>query len=353
MEKRREPPSKKDAEATSEYEVNGMTKRVFSGMRPTGKLHLGHLAGALSNWVRLQDEFDCFYCIVDWHALMSDYADSSSIKQNCREVLLDWLGAGLDPEKATIFLQSHVPSHAELHLAFSMVTPLGWLERNPTYKEQIINIQNKDLGTYAFLGYPVLQAADILLYKGEVVPVGEDQSAHLELSREIARRFNNFFGPIFPEPQTLLTATPKVPGTDGRKMSKSYGNAVNIADSPEEIWEKIRTMMTDPARERRTDPGDPEKCPVWDLQKVFNEDAAEKENIAEGCRTAGIGCIDCKKRLYAHLMAKLEPVQKRRLYYAAHVDELDDVVREGARHAREVASVTMDEVIQALGFVAR
>jgi tryptophanyl-tRNA synthetase len=330
-----------------------MTKRVFSGMRPTGKLHLGHLAGALSNWVKLQYEYDSYYGIVDWHALMSDYADSSGIRQNCREVLLDWLGAGLDPEKATIFVQSHVPEHVELHIAFSMITPLGWLERCPTYKEQIINIQNKDLSTYAFLGYPVLMAADILVYKAEFVPVGEDQSAHLELTREIARRFNNFFGPVFPEPQTLLTATPKVPGTDGRKMSKSYGNSINIADSPTEIWEKIRTMMTDPARERRKDPGDPEKCPVWDLHKVFNDDAGEREEIAEGCRTAGIGCIECKKKLYAHLMKKLEPVQKRRNYYALHGDELDDILWEGAKHARNVAAVTMEEVLQAIGFVGR
>ena len=231
-------------------------------MRPTGKLHLGHMAGALINWVKLQDDHECYYSIVDWHALMSDYADSSRLRDNCREILLDWLAVGLDPEKCTIFVQSHVLQHAELSLALSMVTPLGWLERCPTYKEQILNLQNKDLSTYAFLGYPVLMAADILLYKAGQVPVGVDQSAHLELSRELARRFNQFFGEVFPEPQALLTPNPKMPGTDGRKMSKSYGNSLNIADEPKELWEKLRPMVTDPARYRRTDPGDPDKCPV-------------------------------------------------------------------------------------------
>lgn len=272
-----------------------MMKRIFSGMRPTGKLHLGHLAGALTNWVRLQNEYECFFCIVDWHGLMSEYADSKMIKENCIEVLLDWLSVGIDPRRSVVFMQSHVPEHAELHLALSMITPLGWLERNPTYKEQILNMQNKDLGTYAFLGYPVLMAADILLYKAEVVPVGEDQSAHLEITREIARRFNGFFGEVFPEPQMLLTPTPRVPGTDGRKMSKSYGNAINISDPFDLIWEKLRTMVTDPARYRRTDPGDPDKCPVWDLHKVFTQDLDKRKELDRGCRTAGIGCIDCKR----------------------------------------------------------
>ncbi|HOI81290.1 MAG: tryptophan--tRNA ligase [Thermovirgaceae bacterium] len=330
-----------------------MAKRVFSGMRPTGRLHLGHLAGALFNWVRFQDEYDCYYCIVDWHAMMSDYSDTSSITSNCREVLLDWLGVGLDPDRSTIFLQSHVPQHAELHLALSMIAPLGWLERCPTYKDQILNIQNKDLSTYAFLGYPVLMAADILLYKGELVPVGEDQSAHLEISREMARRFNNFFGEVFPEPQTILTKTPKVPGTDGRKMSKSYGNSINIADSPEEIWEKLRTMMTDPARERRKDPGDPDKCPVWDIHKVFNNDMEERDRLSEGCRTAGIGCIDCKKALYSHLMGILEPVQARRRSFESSEDDMIEVLRKGARKAERVAAVTISEVIRAIGFIPR
>lgn len=322
-------------------------------MRPTGRLHLGHLAGALSNWVRLQDDYDCFYCIVDWHAMMSEYAETGSIRGNCREVLLDWLGVGLDPDRSTIFLQSHVPQHAELHLALSMISPLGWLERNPTYKEQIINIQNKDLSTYAFLGYPVLQAADILLYKGDLVPVGEDQSAHLELSREIARRFNHLYGDIFPEPETLLTRTPKVPGTDGRKMSKSYGNAINIADTHDDIWGKLRTMMTDPARERRKDPGNPDKCPVWDIHKVFNLDPEERGRLSDGCKNAGIGCIDCKKALFGHLMDLLRPIQERRRSFESREDGILEVLRKGAKRAGTVAGETMSQVIDSIGFVDR
>ncbi len=330
-----------------------MAQRVFSGMRPTGRLHLGHLAGALTNWVRLQESYECFYSIVDWHALMSDYADSSTIRSNCSEVLLDWLAAGLDPEKCVIFVQSHVPQHAELHLALSMVTPLGWVQRNPTYKEQIINIQNRDLSTYAFLGYPVLMAADILLYKAEIVPVGEDQSAHLEISREMARRFNSFYGDILPEPQMMLTPTPKVPGTDGRKMSKSYGNSINIADHPDEMWQKIRTMITDPARERRTDPGEPEKCPVWDIHKVFNDDEEEKQEIAHGCRTAEIGCVDCKKRLMNHVNRVMGPIREKRAFYEGNPDLLQSILREGAVKAGAAARKTMDEVIAAIGFVPR
>ncbi len=325
--------------------------RVFSGMRPTGKLHLGHMAGALTNWVKLQEDHECFYSIVDWHALMSDYADPSRLAANCREILLDWLGVGLDPKKSVIFLQSAVKQHVELHMALSMIAPLGWLERNPTYKEQILNLQNKDLSTYGFLGYPVLQAADILIYKAQKVPVGEDQSAHLELSREIARRFNHFYGEIFPEPETILTPTPKIPGTDGRKMSKSYGNALNIADEIPVLDKKIRTMVTDPARERRTDPGDPDKCPVWDLHKFFNPDKAQMAEIAQGCRTAGIGCIDCKKMLIAHVTATMEPIQERRRYFEGRDDELMDILRDGAARARAMAEVTMDEVYGALSFL--
>lgn len=330
-----------------------MAKRVFSGMRPTGKLHLGHLAGALTNWVKLQEEYECFYSIVDWHALMSDYADSSSTMQNSMEVLLDWLASGIDPEKCVVFVQSHVPQHAELHLALSMVTPLGWLQRCPTYKEQILNIQNKDLSTYAFLGYPVLMAADILLYKAEIVPVGEDQSAHLELTREIARRFNGFFGNVLPEPQILLTPTPKVPGTDGRKMSKSYGNSINISDEPGVMWEKLRTMVTDPARERRTDPGDPDKCPVWDIQKVFNSDEQEKKEIAAGCRSAGIGCVDCKKKLRAHVERIMGPMQEKRAFYEKNPTRLTEILHEGAARAKVVAQRTLDEVVSAIRFIPR
>lgn len=328
-----------------------MMKRIFSGMRPTGKLHLGHLAGALTNWVRLQDEYECFFCIVDWHGLMSEYADSKMIRENCIEVLLDWLAVGIDPRRSVVFMQSHVPEHAELHLALSMITPLGWLERNPTYKEQILNMQNKDLGTYAFLGYPVLMAADILLYKAEVVPVGEDQSAHLEITREIARRFNSFFGEVFPEPQMLLTPTPRVPGTDGRKMSKSYGNAINISDPFDLIWEKLRTMVTDPARYRRTDPGDPDKCPVWDLHKVFTQDLDKRKELDRGCRTAGIGCIDCKKVLFENIKSALYPIQDKRRYYEAHREEFLDILYDGAKRAKSVAENVMEEVKASVGLV--
>ncbi|MBP9027637.1 MAG: tryptophan--tRNA ligase [Aminivibrio sp.] len=330
-----------------------MNQRVFSGMRPTGQLHLGHLAGALTNWLKLQDGYECFYSIVDWHALMSDYADSSRIESNCREVLIDWLSSGLDPEKCVIFVQSHVPQHAELHLALSMVTPLGWLQRCPTYKEQIINIQNKDLSNYAFLGYPVLMAADILLYKAGIVPVGEDQSAHLEIAREMVRRFNGFFGEVLVEPQIMLTPTPKVPGTDGKKMSKSYGNSINLADSPEDVWNKLRTMVTDPAREKRTDPGDPDKCPVWDIHKVFNNSESEKAEIAEGCKTAGIGCVDCKKKLKVHVERVMNPIREKRAYYEKNPDLLGDILREGAVKAGAVARKTMEEVVNSIGFVRR
>jgi tryptophanyl-tRNA synthetase len=324
---------------------------VFSGMRPTGRLHLGHMAGALSNWVRLQDEHKCYYSIVDWHALMSDYADPSRVSANTAEVLLDWLAVGLDPEKCAIFVQSHVKEHIELHMALSMITPLGWLERCPTYKEQILNLQNKDLSTYGFLGYPVLMASDILVYKANKVPVGEDQTAHLELSREIARRFNHFYGksgPIFPEPEMLLTHNPKIPGTDGRKMSKSYGNAIDIADEIPVIDKKIRTMTTDPARERRTDPGEPEKCPVWDLHKFFNRDEAQMNEIPPGCRGAKIGCIDCKKMLIAHVTELMTPIHERRARFGRDRDALRDALADGAKKAREQASATMSEVYDAL-----
>ncbi|MDR1482587.1 MAG: tryptophan--tRNA ligase [Synergistaceae bacterium] len=324
--------------------------RVFSGMRPTGRLHLGHMAGALTNWIRLQEDHECYYSLVDWHALMSDYSDPRNLSGNTREILLDWLGVGLDPEKCAIFVQSHVREHVELHMALSLITPLGWLERNPTYKEQILNLQNKDLSTYGFLGYPVLMASDILLYKSHRVPVGEDQSAHLELSREIARRFNHLYGEgreIFPEPETLLTSNPKIPGTDGRKMSKSYGNSLDIADEIQVLDKKIRTMVTDPARERRTDPGDPEKCPVWDLQKFFNQDRSQMEEIASGCGSASIGCVDCKKALIACVAERMAPVHDRRRRFEASGD-LSDILVDGAKRARAFAARTISEVYAAL-----
>ena len=265
-------------------------KRVLSGMRSTGKLHLGNYVGALDNWVRMQDQYECFFFVADWHALTTDYADTSKMKENSVEVLLDWLAAGLDPERCTMFIQSHVPQHAELHLLFSMITPLGWLERVPTYKEQRENITEKDLGTYGFLGYPVLQSADILIYKGDFVPVGEDQVAHVELTREIARRFNMFYNrrglPVFPEPQPLLTPAAKLPGTDGRKMSKSYGNTMLLTDPEPVVRQKLKTMVTDPARVRRSDPGNPDVCPVGDLHKIFS-DSSTMAKVYEGCRAAG------------------------------------------------------------------
>ena len=328
--------------------------RVFSGMRPTGRLHLGHMAGALTNWLSLQEDHECYYSIVDWHALMSDYADPSRLSYNTREILLDWLAVGLDPKKCAIFIQSHVKEHIELQMAFSLITPLGWLERNPTYKEQIINLKNKDLSNYAFLGYPVLQAADILVYKAHKVPVGVDQEAHLELSREIARRFNNFYGNggiIFPEPEMVLTHTPKIPGTDGRKMSKSYGNSLDIADEVPALTKKVLTMVTDPARERRTDPGDPDKCPVWDLHKFFNHNESEMSELAHGCKTAGIGCVECKKKLVVHVEAYMTPIHDRRIKFEAQTDELMDILNDGAKRARAFAEVTMDEVYRVLGIL--
>ena len=329
-------------------------KRVLSAMRPTGALHLGHLAGALSNFVKLQNDenYECFYCIADWHALMSNYAESEHTGEFCYAALLDWLSVGLDPDKNPLFVQSHVPQHAELALALGMITPLGWLYRNPTYKEQIENIKNKDLSTYAFLGYPVLMAADILLYRASLVPVGEDQSAHLELSRETVRRFNNFFGEdLLVEPQPLFTQTPKVPGIDGRKMSKSYGNALEISESAESMWNKLRTMMTDPARMRRTDPGDPDKCPVWDLHKVFNNNEEEKAEICAGCKGAGIGCIDCKKKLNAHLQELMTPIRERRSKYEGNRKLLDDILADGAERAGKVARETMSMIYPAMGLL--
>jgi len=327
-------------------------ERVFSGMRPTGKLHLGHLAGALTNWVKLQDSNDCYYCIVDWHAMMSDYEDPSMVRQNCTEVLLDWLASGIDPEKSCIFVQSHVHEHAELALALAMVTPLGWLFRNPTYKDQLRNIENRDIQNYAFLGYPVLMAADILLYKATIVPVGEDQDSHLELSREISRRFNYFFGENrLPEPKMLLTPTPKVPGTDGRKMSKSYNNSLLISEDADSMWMKLKTMVTDPARIKRTDPGEPEKCPVWDIQKVFNNDEQELLELASGCRTAGIGCIDCKKKLNGHVERVMMPIHERRRKYENSPQLLSDILNEGAKRARKVAQETMLEIREVMGLL--
>jgi tryptophanyl-tRNA synthetase len=326
-------------------------KRVLSGMRSTGKLHLGNYVGALQNWVRMQDEYECFFCVADWHALTTDYADTSRVKENSLEVVLDWLAAGLDPEKSVIFIQSHVPAHAELHLLFSMITPLGWLERVPTYKEQRENIKDKDLGTYGFLGYPVLQSADILIYKADCVPVGEDQVAHVELTREIARRFNGFYGAqkeVFPEPQALLTPAAKLPGTDGRKMSKSYGNTIMLSDPEPVLRQKLKTMVTDPARVRRSDPGNPDVCPVGDLHKIFS-DKGTMAKVNEGCRSAGIGCIECKSWAADALVKLLNPMQQRRKKFEENPRLAWDILEAGTERARRATGETMDEVRAAMG----
>ncbi|HEV1995661.1 MAG TPA: hypothetical protein VGR03_15120 [Candidatus Acidoferrum sp.] len=398
----------------------GTTKRVVSGMRPTGRLHIGHYFGALQNWVKLQDdpEYECFYFIADWHALTSDYADTSAISQNVVDIATDFLAAGLDPKKCVIFLQSLVPEHAELHLLLSMVTPLGWLERVPTYKEALENIKDKDLHTYGFLGYPVLQCADIVMYgeegKSLIVPVGEDQVSHVELSREIVRRFNAGFARVnwtavtqeqeaalakhfYPtsgsaawkdaggtspakmdsamrgapldyrhsifaneniptlsvlrEPEVMLTRTPRIPGTDGRKMSKSYGNAISLSESDEAIWEKVRPMMTDPARKRRTDKGNPDICPVYDWHKLFARGEEGRKTLdwaAHGCRTAEIGCIECKRAMADNLIKWIEPVRERRVEYEKHPARVLEILDAGSQKARQVAQATMEQVREAV-----
>ncbi|MGH7356128.1 MAG: tryptophan--tRNA ligase [Candidatus Rokuibacteriota bacterium] len=315
--------------------------RVLSGMRPSHKLHLGNYLGALKNWVRLQDQYDCFYFSADWHVL-TDRLDVTDVPANTVEMLVDWLGAGLDPERSTLFIQSLIPEHAELHLLFSMVTPVGWLERVPTYKERIEQ-QGIASPSYGLLGYPLLQSADILMYKAKWVPVGVDQVPHVELTREVARRFNSAFGPVFPEPDAKLTEIPKVPGTDGRKMSKSYDNCIYLSDTAEQVRVKVRPMVTDPARKRRSDPGNPAICPVFDLHKIFTP-AAEREDCAQGCRTAGIGCLDCKDVLLTHMLPPLEKIRERRQSYAEKPDMVKDILFEGSRRARVVAQETMAEV---------
>ncbi|HET7840408.1 MAG TPA: tryptophan--tRNA ligase [Terriglobia bacterium] len=324
--------------------------RILSGMRPTGKLHLGNLVGALDNWIKLQDEYESFHFVADWHMLTTDYADTGDLKANTQEMVTDWLAAGLDSNKATFFIQSRLPEHAELHLLFSMVTPLGWLERVPTYKEQLENITDRDIHTYGFLGYPLLQAADILMYKANAVPVGEDQAPHVELTREVARRFNNFYGQIFPEPQTVLTPSPRLPGTDGRKMSKSYNNAVFLSDAPEVVSKKLATMITDPARKRRTDKGNPDVCPVFDLHKVFSK-PAEIDRVNRECRTAEIGCLDCKAILAANVNARLKPIQEKRKPYEQQPQRVWDVLEDGTARARKVAQATMAEVRKAVKLI--
>jgi len=340
--------------------IQAVNRRVLSGMRPTGKLHIGHYVGALQNWTRLQNDYDCFFFVADWHALTTDYADTSRVKANILEMAFDWLAAGLDPEKATLFIQSHVPQHAELHLLLSMMTPLGWLERVPTYKEQKENLKEKDLNTYGFLGYPVLMTSDILMYQASYVPVGEDQVAHVEITREIARRFNQFYPVecksnskhskpqyVFPEPQPILTPAAKLPGTDGRKMSKSYGNSILLSDPEPEVRKKLKTMLTDPARVRRTDVGNPDICPVGDLHKIFSN-AETMANVREGCTTAGIGCIQCKGWVADNIVSILNPIQEVRHAYEDNPKRAWDILEAGSARARAAADATLIEVRESM-----
>jgi len=322
--------------------------RIVSGMRPTGRLHLGHLLGTLSTWRTVQTTHECFFFVADWHALTTDYDRTEGLATNVLEMVTDWLASGIDPARVTIFVQSAVPEHAELHLLLSMITPIGWLERVPTYKDTQQQLSDRDLSTYGFLGYPVLQAADILMYRATTVPVGADQVPHVELTREIARRFNHVFGELFPEPQAMLAAAPRVPGLDGRKMSKSYNNAVYLADEAAEVDAKLSKMMTDPRRARRHDPGDPDDCPAYTLHRIYCT-PEELAYTAEGCRTAGIGCLDCKKIMIARAEVELGPIREKRRALAARPDDVRDVIADGNRRARTMAEATMDEVRRLVG----
>ncbi len=322
-------------------------KRILSGMRPTGPLHLGNLHGALLNWVEMQDQYDCFFFIADWHAMTSDYEDTDPISGYIRDMMIDWLSAGLSPDKSTLFVQSHIKEHTELFLILSMITPVPWLERNPTYKEQIVQLNNKDLSTFGFLGYPVLQAADIIMYKAYGVPVGIDQVPHVEITREIARRFNYFYGDIFPEPESILTKTPKILGIDRRKMSKSYDNAIYYSSSPDDISSNVAKMLTDPQRARKSDPGNPDICNVFEFHKLYS-DSKTIDRTNKECRTAEIGCVECKQIMAKYLIKALEPMREKREYYEARPQLIDDIIVEGRDKARRVASQTMAEVRAAI-----
>jgi len=324
-----------------------LRKRVLSGMRPSGKLHIGHYLGALVNWRDLQEEHDCFYFVADWHALTTEYDRTEIIGESVDDMVIDWMASGIDPKKSTIFVQSRVPEHAELHLLLSMITPLPWLERNPTYKEQLREQTSRDLQTYGFLGYPVLQAADILMYDASLVPVGIDQVPHLELTREIARRFNFLYRETLAIPEAHLTETPKLMGTDNRKMSKTYGNAILLSDSAEEVWDKVKPMVTDPARVRRNDPGNPDICNVFSYHRIFSDpETIERVNV--GCRTAGIGCIECKKWMYDHMEKVLSPIRERRRRIVESGVSVRDLLEEGTKRARKVAAGKMNEVRNAV-----
>ncbi|MBT4838424.1 MAG: tryptophan--tRNA ligase [Methylococcales bacterium] len=393
-------------------------QRVLSGMRPTGKLHLGHYHGVLKNWIKLQHEFDCLFFVADWHALTTNYENPHDIQENTKEMVIDWLASGVSQSSSKIFVQSMVPEHAELHLLLSMITPLGWLERVPSYKDQQEKLKEKDLATYGFLGYPLLQSADILIYKAGQVPVGEDQVAHVELTREVARRFNHIYGReanfeekasnaikkmgkknaklfkqlqksyqekgdyealkvaqallesqqnititdrerlfgylegggrvILHEPEALLTPAAKMPGLDGQKMSKSYHNTIALRDDPEDVQKKLKTMPTDPARVRRTDPGDPNKCPVWQLHQIYSDDSV-KNWVTEGCCTAGIGCLDCKQPIIEAVLTELAPIQERAKEYSEQTELVRNIINEGCEEARSIAKKTMEEVRHVMG----
>jgi len=324
-------------------------KRILSGMRPTGLLHLGNLHGALTNWVDLQNDgrYDCYYFVADWHALTSDYSNTERISEYTENMIIDWLSAGLDPAKSTLFIQSRIKEHAELFLILSMITPLPWLERNPTYKEMKAELADRDLSTFGFLGYPVLQAADIIMYKAYGVPVGVDQLPHIELTREIARRFNFMYREIFPVPEPLLTTVPKMLGIDGRKMSKSYDNSIYLRDRGEVLKEKVESMFTDPQRMRRKDPGRPEVCNVFTFHGIYSSPEGARE-IETECRRAGIGCVECKRRLLAGIQEGMKPIHERQEYYDRHMDEVRDIIADGNSRASRVAAATMEEVREAV-----
>ncbi|MFC1839630.1 tryptophan--tRNA ligase [Thermodesulfobacteriota bacterium] len=326
-----------------------MKKRIVSGMRPTGKMHLGHLHGALNNWKTLQQDYECFFFIADWHALTSEYANTEIIKESVYEIIKDWVSVGLDPQESTFFIQSEIKEHTELHLVFSMITPLPWLERNPTYKEQLKELTQKDLYTYGFLGYPVLQAADILIYKANGVPVGEDQAPHVELTREIARRFNHLYKrDVFPEPATLLAPTSKILGLDRRKMSKSYNNSIFLTDSDDEILSKTGQMITDPQRARKTDPGNPDICNVFTFHEIYSP-ADIVSQVNNECRSAEIGCVDCKKIMAKNLLEALLPVREKRKELDSNEELVKEIIDNGNKRAKAIAESTMSEVKEVIG----
>ncbi|AEJ39757.1 tryptophanyl-tRNA synthetase [Sulfobacillus acidophilus TPY] len=321
--------------------------RVLSGMQPSGRLHLGNWKGALENWVRLQTHYDSLFMVADWHALTSGYHQTSAIPELTRAMVLDWLAAGIDPEQSVVFVQSAVPQHAELALLLGMITPLGWLERVPSYKDKLRELAQRDIHTYGFLGYPVLMTADIVLYRAGYVPVGQDQVPHVELTREIVRRFNGLYGDVLVEPEALLTEAKVLPGLDGRKMSKSYDNTIALSATAEEVTQKVRTMLTDPARVRKSDPGNPDVCPVYHLHQVFSSSATVAE-VDRECRAAGIGCVDCKRKLAEAINTQLEPIRERRQAWESHPETVDDLLVAGAVRAQQIAEATMHDVRQSM-----